>query len=140
VKYLLDTCVISELTKSVPNQKVIDWMKTVPSESLFISVITVGEIRKGLTKLPPSEKLDRLTEWLNTLLLVYAERILPVDVNVAEKWGILQGNAEKQGKLKSSVDSLIAATAMFYDLTVVTRNEDDFDADNVPVMNPWKLT
>jgi len=138
VKYLLDTCLISELTKAVPNQKVADWLKTVPPESLFISVITIGEIRKGLTKLPPSEKLERLTEWLNTLLLLYAERILPADVSVAEKWGILQGNAEKKGKPMSSLDSLIGATAMLYHLTVVTRNEDDFDADNIAVMNPWK--
>ncbi|MGE0087009.1 MAG: type II toxin-antitoxin system VapC family toxin [Desulfococcaceae bacterium] len=138
MKYLPDTCLISELTKAVPNQKVADWLKTVPPESLFISVITIGEIRKGLTKLPPSEKLERLTEWLNTLLLLYAERILPVDVSVVEKWGILQGNAEKKGKPMSSLDSLIGAAAMLYHLTVVTRNENDFDADNIAVMNQWK--
>jgi predicted nucleic acid-binding protein len=137
VKYLLDTCVISELTKPAPNQKVIGWLNGVPSDSLFISVITVGEIRKGLTKLKPSEKKRRLTEWLNTLLRRYSERILAVDLTIAENWGMIQGDAEKAGKPMASVDSLLAATAYTLNMTLVTRNERDFIQGPAPVINPW---
>jgi predicted nucleic acid-binding protein len=138
VKYLLDTCVISELTKPAPNQKVIGWLNGVPSDSLFISVITVGEIRKGLTKLKPSEKKRRLTEWLNTLLRRYSERILAVDLTIAENWGMIQGDAEKAGKPMASVDSLLAATAYTLNMTLVTRNERDFIQGPAPVINPWE--
>lgn len=139
MKYLLDTCLISELPKPVPNQKVIDWLRKIPSESLFISVITVGEIRKGLSKLQPSEKKERLTDWLDTLLKLYKERILPIDLKVAEKWGILLGNAERIGKPMCSVDTLLAATANIHNLTLVTRNESDFENGEISIINPWNL-
>ncbi|MBF0100074.1 MAG: type II toxin-antitoxin system VapC family toxin [Desulfobacterales bacterium] len=138
MKYLLDTCLISELSKPIPNENVIDWLRKIPSESLFISVITIGEIRKGLSKLQTSEKKGRLTDWLNTLLKLYIERILPVDLSIAEKWGILQGNAEKIGKPMPSVDSLIAATAYIHNLILVTRNENDFENGEIPIVNPWR--
>ncbi|NJL59019.1 MAG: type II toxin-antitoxin system VapC family toxin [Desulfobacteraceae bacterium] len=139
MKYLLDTCLISELPKPVPNQKVVDWLRKVPSASLFISVITIGEIRKGLSKLQPSEKKERLTDWLDTLLKLYSKRILPVDLKVAEKWGELQGNAEKIGKPMSSVDSLLAATANVHKMAIVTRNESDFEEGEIRIVNPWTL-
>jgi len=139
VRYLLDTCLISELSKSVPNQKVIEWLKKISSDSLFLSVITIGEIRKGLSKLQSSEKKERLTDWLDTLLKLYRKRILSIDLRIAEKWGLLQGNAEKIGKPMSSVDSLLAATAIVNNLTLVTRNESDFEVGEVPIINPWKL-
>jgi len=140
VKYLLDTCLISELPKTIPNQKVIDWLKKIPSDSLFISVITIGEIRKGLTKLQPSEKKERLTYWLNNLLKFYSERILPIDLTVAEKWGNLQGNAEKAGKPMSSVDSLLAATASVHNLIMVTRNESDFEMGEISITRLWPFS
>ncbi len=140
MKYLLDTCVISELTKLIPNNNVIRWLKNIPSDSLFISVITIGEIRKGLTKLKESEKKQRLTAWLDALLRQYSERILLIDLNIADNWGTIQGNAEKSGKPMSSVDSLLAATADTHNLIVATRNESDFEAGNVPIINPWKIT
>ncbi len=139
MKYLLDTCLISELPKPVPNQKVIDRLKKIPSDSLFISVMTIGEMRKGLSKLQPSEKKERLTNWLDTLLKLYKKRILIVDLTVAEKWGELQGNTEKIGKPMSSVDSLLAATASVNNLTLVTRNESDFENGEIPIINPWNL-
>ncbi len=139
MRYLLDTCLISELSKSVPNQKIIEWLKKIPSDSLFLSVITIGEIRKGLSKLQSSEKKERLTDWLDTLLKLYRKRILSIDLRIAEKWGLLQGNAEKIGKPMSSVDSLLAATAIVNNLTLVTRNESDFEVGEVPIINPWKL-
>ena len=139
MKYLLDTCVISELVKPAPNRKVVDWLNEVSSKALFLSVITIGEIEKGLTKLPDSKKKERLTVWLNTLLNEYQERILLVDLMVAENWGVLQGNAEMAGTPMSSIDSLLAATTYTHNLTLVTRNESDFVPGFTPIINPWKL-
>jgi len=139
VKYLLDTCVISELVKPTPDRKVVDWINELPSEALFLCVITIGEVRKGLTKLPDSKKKERLTLWLDTLLIEYRERILSIDLKVCDNWGILQGNAEKAGTRMSTIDSLIAATTYSHNLTLATRNENDFAPSNIPIINPWKL-
>ncbi len=117
---------------------VLDWLKNTPSERLFLSVITIGEIRKGLTRLPDSKRKDRLTEWLNTLLEDYQDRIYSIDLTVAENWGVMQGQAEKFGMPMSSIDSLIAAIAYTHNLVLVTRNVIDFKASNLPVNNPWK--
>lgn len=138
MNYLLDTCVISELVKPTPNEAVINWMSHTPNERLFLSVITIGEIRKGITKLPESKKKNQLTNWLNTLLEDYQERIYPINIMVAENWGIIQGKAENNGTPVASVDSLIAAVAQTYNLIVVTRNENDFASTNVTILNPWK--
>jgi len=139
VKYLLDTCVISELVKPAPNRKVVDWLNEVSSGALFLSVITIGEIRKGLFKLPDSKRKERLTDWLNTLLDEYSERIISIDMMVAENWGFLQGKAEREGSPMASIDSLLAATAYTYNLTLTTRNENDFVQSGIPIINPWKL-
>jgi len=137
MKYLLDTCVISEIAKPVPDAKVMDWLYATPSELLLLSVVTIGEIRKGLTKLPDSKKKEVLTVWLSTLMEEYQARILPIDLAVADNWGIIQGKAEMAGTPMSSIDSLIAATAFTHNLTIVTRNESDYSAAQVPIMNPW---
>ncbi|MGD9287759.1 MAG: type II toxin-antitoxin system VapC family toxin [Desulfobacterales bacterium] len=140
MKYLLDTCVISELVKPTPNRKVVDWINELPSEALFLCAITIGEVRKGLTKLPDSKKKERLTLWLNTLLIEYNERIFFIDLMVCENWGVLQGNAEKAGTPMSTIDSLIAATTYTHNLTLVTRNKNDFAPSNIPIINPWQLS
>jgi toxin FitB len=137
LNYLLDTCVISELVKPNPNEKVIDWLSGTSTERLFLSVVTIGEIRKGLTKLPESKKKNQLTNWLNILLENYQDRIYPINLTVAENWGVIQGKAENKGTPLASVDSLIAAVAYTYNLIIVTRNESDFVASNVPILNPW---
>lgn len=137
MNYLLDTCVLSELVKPNPNDKVIDWLDDTPDDRLFLSVITIGEIRKGLTKLPESKKKKSLTNWLNTLLEDYQSRIYDINLTVAENWGIIQGSAEKSGTPIASIDSLIAAVAYTYNLTLVTRNEKDFVPANIPIINPW---
>ena len=138
MKYLLDTCVISEFVKPTPNKKVISWINEIPSEMLFISVVTIGEIRKGITKLPNSKKKQQLTLWLNTILEEYKERIISIDLTVADTWGILQGDAEKNGVPMSSIDGLIAATAYTHNLTLITRNEEDFNNSKISLINPWK--
>ena len=139
MRYLLDTYVISELVKPVPNRKVIDWLNELPSEALFLSVITIGELRKGLTRIPDSKRKQRLTVWLNTLLEDYKERIFPIDLMVAENWGIIQGNAENAGTPMSSIDGLLAATTYTHNLTLATRNENDFISSQIPIINPWRF-
>ena len=129
---------ISEFAKATPNGNVLNWINNTPNERLFLSVITIGEIRKGITKLPDSKKKYRLTDWLNILLDNYEERIYPIDLVVAESWGSIQGRAENNGTPVASVDSLIAAVAQAHNLVVVTRNEKDFAATNVTILNPWE--
>jgi len=139
LKYLLDTCVISEMVKPSPDKKLIRWVENEPSTSLFLSVITIGEIRKGLSKLPASRKKEKLTIWLNMLLEEYSDRILAIDLTVAENWGEMQGRAEKEGVVMPSIDGLIAAITYTNNMILVTRNETDFISANIPVINPWKL-
>lgn len=138
MNYLLDTCVISELVKLSPDVNVVGWLSGTPSERLYLSVITVGEIRKGLTKLPDSKRKDLLINWLNSLLEDYQNRIFPINLTVAENWGLLQGKAEKSGMPMSSFDGLIAATAYTHNLVLVTRNVSDFEVSGIPLKNPWK--
>lgn len=137
MNYLLDTCVISELVKPSPDANVVDWLSSTPTERLYVSVITIGEVRKGLTKLPDSKRKDLLTNWLNTLLEDYQNRIYSINLTVAENWGVIQGKAEKKGNPMSSLDSLIAAIAYTHNLVLVTRNVRDFEASNLPIKNPW---
>ena len=139
MKYLLDTCVISELVKPAPDKKLIRWLENEPSHSLFLSVITIGEIRKGITRLPASRKKEKLTIWLNMLLEEYTDRVLPVDLTVAENRGEMQSKTEKAGVTMPSIDGLIAAIAYTNNMTLVTRDEDDFSNADIPVINPWKI-
>ena len=139
MKYLLDTCVISELVKPAPDKKFIRWLENEASHSLFLSVITIGEIRKGITRLPASRKKEKLTIWLNMLLEEYTDRVLPVDLTVAENRGEMQSKTEKAGVTMPSIDGLIAAIAYTNNMTLVTRNEDDFSNADIPVINPWKI-
>jgi len=139
LKYLLDTCVISELIKPSPHKEVIKWIESKPSHSLFLSVITIGEIRKGLSKLPASSKKEKLTNWLNMLINEYNDRILNIDLTVAENWGDLPGKTEKAGTPIPAIDSLIAAITYTNNMTLVTRNENDFTQVNIPIINPWNL-
>lgn len=138
MNYLLDTCVISELVKPTPNENVINWLSHTPTERLYLSVITIGEVHKGITKLPESKKKNRLTNWLSTLQEDYQSRIYPINLTVAENWGNIQGKADNNGTPLASVDSLIAAVAYTFNLIIVTRNENDFAASNVTILNPWK--
>jgi len=137
MKYLLDTCVISELTKPQPNLYVLVWLQAIQSEDLFLSVINIGEIKKGIYKLPASSKKQALLLWLSSLLSDYQNRILPVDLAVMESWSAIVASAEKIGQPVASMDGLIAATAYTHHLTLVTRNERDFSACNVTIINPW---
>ena len=138
-RYLLDTCVISEYVRRQPEMEVIRWLDSQPEENLFISVITVGEIRKGIVKIESSqsEKYQKLDEWLYKLIQRFEPRIITLDREIMLRWGDLSGKAEQAGKRLPIVDSLIAATAINNQLTLVTRNENDFSSIDVPLYNPW---
>ncbi|HSM82943.1 MAG TPA: type II toxin-antitoxin system VapC family toxin [Nodosilinea sp.] len=136
--YLLDTCVISELVAKRPNPSVVTWIDTQLSTDLHLSVITIGEIAKGTSKLAPSRRKDSLTTWLNqTLPNRFGERILRIDTATMMLWGDMVGRLEKQGTPMPLLDSLIAAIAIQNSLRLVTRNTDDFAATGIVMLNPW---
>jgi toxin FitB len=141
VKYLLDTCVVSELVSKNPNPRVIEWIDSIDSESACLSIITIGEIRKGIEKLPASERRNKLEAWLSEDLVArFAGRILPINLEVALTWGQLTGSLESEGKRMPAIDSLIAATALHSHCTLVTRNEADFRHAGIALINPWALS
>jgi predicted nucleic acid-binding protein len=140
VIYLLDTCVISECAKPQPEKSVINWIDGCDEDSLFLSVLTIGEIQKGITKLTDKTKSAKYQQWLdNDLRKRFFHRILPIDNDVALAWGRLQGKAEARGRPIPTIDGLLGATAIAHNLTVVTRNETDLNATGASVFNPWNI-
>jgi predicted nucleic acid-binding protein len=139
MNYILDTCVISELIKPLPAAPVVEWLASIPAEQLFLSALMVGEMKRGIMKLPDSKKKARLITWFETLLTDYRDHIVPVDLAVAEAWGTLQAQAETAGQKMAIIDRYIAATASAHQMMIVTRNEEDFAACQQDVVNPWKL-
>ena len=139
MRYLLDTCVISELVARQPDPGVVRWVDTVDEERLFLSSITIGEIKKGIEKLVVSDRRVVLAEWLEDELLVrFRDKVLPIDTAVMLIWGKLVADLEKQGKPMPAIDSMLAATALQGKLALVTRNEGDFAHCGVAVVNPWR--
>jgi toxin FitB len=140
MNYLLDTNVISELIAREPNQKVIDWIDSLDPETVYLSVITIGELRKGIEKLASSRRKDQLTTWLaSDLLRRFADKMVAITIDVMLVWGELTRRLERDGKPIAAIDSLIAASVLEGQYTLVTRNEDDFQHTGVPIINPWKL-
>jgi predicted nucleic acid-binding protein len=137
MKYLLDTCVISEMIKIKPNQNVMSWIKEKDETHLYISVICLGEIKKGIAKLSDKKKKNALIDWFSDLEDRFEGRIIPIDKNVAEKWGTIQGELEKKGMAMPAIDSLIACSALAYNMIVVTRNGNDMERSGVEIINPW---
>jgi len=138
VSYLIDTNVISELVRPKPDAAVLDWFSRTPDEALFLSVLSLGEIRKGVEKLTSPEEAPRrekLRLWLeHDLRDWFGPRILPIGPDVADHWGRLLAQA---GRPVPAIDSLLAATALHHDLRLVTRNTRDFDYAGLEVINPW---
>lgn len=138
MKYLLDTCLVSELVKPAPNAGLLAWLAQQPEEHLFLSVVTIGEIQAGISKLPDSARKAMLTSWVtNDLLKRFAGRILAVDTEVAQTWGIKRGEAAARGTPLPLADAQIAATAIVGGLTVVTRNAADLERCGAMTLNPW---
>lgn len=138
MNYILDTNVVSELVAREADQKVVNWVDSIDSESVFLSVITIGELKKGIEKLPDSKRKKTLESWLEEDLLVrFRGRILPLDIPVLLTWGRLVASLEKEGKPLPAIDSLLAATAAQTGFTLVTRNTGHFDPAGISVFNPW---
>ena len=135
MSYLIDTNVLSELRRKAPDRGVVDWFNRRPPSTLFLSVLTLGEIRKGIEGASDAQRRQVLTDWLETdLPLFFTGRILSVDAPVSDRWGRLVGAA---GRPLPAIDSLLAATALVHDLVLVTRNTKDFSGLSVQLFNPW---
>ncbi len=135
--FLLGTNVVSELIKPRPNSGVVQWMEYTDENLLYLSVLTLGEIRKGITSQSESKRRMSLEAWLtHELILRFEGRILDIDHAVADRWGRVSG-ASKQ--LLPVIDSLLAATALHYDLILVTRDIRSIEATGVALLNPWNL-
>jgi hypothetical protein len=141
VSYLIDTNVLSELRRKQPDPHVVAWFSARPAQSLFLSVLTLGEIRKGIERLKSTHtdvaRIHSLNDWLEQdLPTFFLGRLLQVDESVADRWGHLQALL---GRPVPAIDSLLAATAMQHNLTLVTRNVKDFVDMRVDLINPWSF-
>lgn len=137
--YLLDTNVLSEGVKLRPDARVKAWVDATDEQLLHVSVLTLGEIRKGIESLPASSRRATLESWLiQDLVVRMAGRVLQVDQEVADRWGRLAGKAKAENRPLPAVDGLLAATALEHNLTLVTRNTRDVLLTGVPLFNPWE--
>jgi predicted nucleic acid-binding protein len=137
--FLLDTNCISELVRLKPEPRVMEWMDATDEAMLHLSVLTLGEIRKGLAGLAQGKRRSRLETWLEVELQArFAGRILAIEAAIADRWGLISAEGKRKGKPLAVIDGLLAATALHHNLTVVSRNASDFANTHVQVLNPWK--
>ncbi|MHB8793235.1 MAG: PIN domain-containing protein [Thermoleophilia bacterium] len=136
MSYLLDTNVISETVRRSPEKAVIAWLKGVPGDALYVSVLTLGEVRKGIEGLKDQQRREKLRVWLeHDLPEWFEDRVLAIDLPVADRWGRLLASA---GRPLPTTDSLLAATALHHELRLVTRNTGDFEFPGLEVIDPWE--
>lgn len=139
MNYLLDTCVLSEFIKPRPSPRLIRWLDGMDDLHLAISVLSIGELQRGISRLSPGTRRDSLQQWLNQeLLLRFAGRVLPLELNAALLWGQLVGEAIAPGKTLPAMDVLLAATAIEQGMILATRNVKDFSRMPLRIFNPWE--
>jgi predicted nucleic acid-binding protein len=139
VNFLLDTNVISEWVRPQPDRNVIAWTADLDEDRAFISVISFSEIRRGVEMLPNGRRRERLAAWLTEDLSArFEQRILDIDLRVAETWGTLMARGQKIGLTLGSMDAFIAATARAHGLTLATRNIKDFQRLGLSLLDPWQ--
>ena len=139
MRYLLDTCVLSEMVKSAPDAHVIQWLEARKPHELCISAMTWGELQRGIARLPQSKRRSELTVWLEQLEAGFEDRILAFDQKASEVWAQMVVQAEAHGKSIAAFDSIIAATARACDCKLVTRNVRDFASAAIDMLNPWQV-
>jgi toxin FitB len=139
MSYLLDTCVLSEFTRRKPEAKVIQWIDSIDEDKLYISVITIGEIQRGVERLPATQRKNELLAWMNNGLIErFGQRILPLEAATMLLWGALTARLEASGRKLPVMDSLIAVTALQHNLILATRNAADFSPCGLQLTNPWE--
>ena len=138
MSFLLDTCIISEPKQKHPSQRVLEWLDAQDESKLFLSVLTVGEIRKGISRLESGRKKAELERWLEKLRGRFSRRILPLSERTFLVWGKMYGEFERKGIVRPAFDSLLEATALEHDMIFVTRNVKNFQNSPVTILNPWE--
>jgi len=134
---LLDTCVISEALRPKPSSQVMAWLESLPENRVFIPVIVLGELRKGVDRLDRGTRRAALDLWLEQLQERFRRRILDVDQETALSWGALNARLEREGHRMPAIDSLIAACALRHNALLATRNSADYAPSGVELVNPW---
>jgi predicted nucleic acid-binding protein len=138
MNFLLDTNVISEPKQKKPNKKVLEWLDAQDESKIYLSVLSIGEIRKGITRLESGKKKAELEEWLEKLRNRFARRLLPLSEKTFLVWGKMCGEFENKGIIRSALDSLLEATTLEHELILVTRNVRNFQDSQVTILNPWE--
>ena len=137
--FLLDTNCISEVVRAQPEPRVLEWLEAADEALLYLSVLTLGEIRKGIACLVQSKRRTQLEAWLQVELQArFSGRILPIDAAVSDRWGLLSADPKRKGRALGTIDGLLAATALQFNLTLVSRNVSDFAHTAVRILNPWE--
>lgn len=137
MKYLLDTCVLSELVKAAPEPAVLDWVAVCEEQNLFVAALSLAELHRGVARLPRSKRRTALTDWLMRVETGFEGRVLSFSQTTAHAWAEITARAEARGKPMAAFDSLIAAVALEHSLALVTRNVRDFAATDLKLVNPW---
>ena len=137
--FLVDTNVISEIVKPRPHPAVMRWFAAADESLIHFSVLTLGEIRKGISSSPNPSRKAQFEAWLAALVDRFSTRILPINVAIADRWGHLAGVCRSKGTTLTVIDGLLAATALHYDLTLVTRNLKDIHGSGADTLDPWSL-
>ncbi|MGD9632445.1 MAG: type II toxin-antitoxin system VapC family toxin [Pirellulales bacterium] len=138
MRTLVDTCVLSEVQRRQGNARVRQRFEALAEDDVYLSVLTLGELKKGIDKLKATAKKRTLTTWFDRLVLSARDRVLPVDSDTAIIWGEMAGKCEKQGQPIPAIDGLIAATALRHGLHLMTRNVAHFELTGVMLVNPWE--
>jgi len=138
MSFLLDTNVISEMVKAVPEPRVARWMAGQDPANLYLSAITIGELTRGVAKLPDGSRRQRLGDWIDALKQEFDGRVLPFDREAASIWGAIMGEADRKGRPRAALDGQIAATAKLHAVALVTRDAADFQGMGVTIVDPWQ--
>jgi tRNA(fMet)-specific endonuclease VapC len=138
MRYLIDTCVFAEYAKPRQTTAVTDWVDDLPYDIVFVSVLTIGEMEKGILRMPPSRRKTSLAAFLEDLIVRVGDHVLDVKTSTVRLWAEMVNDLERRGRPLPIIDSLLAATALEHGLTLVTRNESDFAQTGVKILNLWQ--